>query len=164
MLLRTATEYCAWLYYTPERKYKMSMISNLEESGDDLLGTTTCYLPKDVEDPDHPPDSIKYIFSIHNHPFAGGISDKDIFLASAMANAHKVVEEINNKPVPYAVIAFFSRSTDGENPTCDGFYQYIPGTGELLRWTHSMGHWSRATIGTVVWTSPTNFTVEGQRE
>ncbi|MFL5350511.1 MAG: hypothetical protein ACJ8AT_37550 [Hyalangium sp.] len=157
--LRFATEYCDWLYYTPDHKYKLSMISNLEEPGDDLNMTATCKLPPSVDDPAYSPNSIKYIFYLHNHPFAGELSDRDINLAVEMANAHELVVDTKNQKVPFAVIAFFSNARDGEKPTCDGFYQYIPATRELLRWTQSEGHWKGTKTGIVIWESPTQFTI-----
>ncbi len=159
LALRASTEYCAWLYYTPEHKYELSMLTDMEEPGDDLHGAASCVLPPNVEDPRFPPSSIKYIFILHNHPFAGEISERDVYLAAAMADAHKVVVETLDRKVPLAVIAFFSNSKDSENPTCDGFYQYIPVTGELLKWVNLGGDWKSNKIGTVTWHSAEKFTI-----
>jgi hypothetical protein len=66
---RIASEYCAWLYYTPEHKYEMSMLTD-QHKLDVLYGKKSCVLPSYVEDPRYPPDSLKYIFALHNHPTA----------------------------------------------------------------------------------------------
>ena len=158
--MRAATEYCAWLYYTPEHKYELSMLTDMQEPGGALNGTASCVLPPNVEDPRFPPSSIKYIFILHNHPFAGELSERDVYLAAAMANAHGLVVETRGRKVPLAVIAFFSNSKDSENPTCDGFYQYIPATRELLKWASTGRDWTGKRIGTVTWLSATQFTIQ----
>ncbi|XXF78147.1 hypothetical protein P2318_34655 [Myxococcaceae bacterium GXIMD 01537] len=160
LALRASTEYCAWLYYTPEHRYELSMLTDSEEPGSTVHGKASCLLPPNVDDPRYPPSSIKYIFIIHNHPFAGELSERDIFLGAAMANAHALVAETRARKVPLAVIAFFSHSRDAQTPSCDGFHQYIPATRELLTWTHKGGIWRGKKTGTVHWTSPTRFTIE----
>jgi len=157
---RVATEYCAWLYYTPARKYELSMLTDQEEPGSALNGAASCLLPPRVDDPRYPPDKIKYIFILHNHPFAGELSENDIRLAAAMANAHELVVETRERKVPIAVIAFFSNSETGRNPSCGGFYQYIPATRELLKWNQSGSTWKGKNIGKVIWSSATTFRIE----
>lgn len=156
---RVSTEYCAWLYYTPEDRYELSMLTDLKDPGDHLNGRASCRLPPNVDDPRYPPSSLKYIFILHNHPFASELSERDIFLAAAMANAHELVVETQGRKVPLAVIAFFSASRDSEHPTCDGFYQYIPATRELFIWSSTGGSWTSKRIGTVSWISPTKFNI-----
>ncbi|MFL5346884.1 MAG: hypothetical protein ACJ8AT_19045 [Hyalangium sp.] len=157
---RISTEYCAWLYLTPESKYELSMLTDLADTGSALNGMTNCALPKYVDDPRYPPGSIKYIFILHNHPFAREISEKDIYFAAAMANAHELTVTTKDKNVSLAVIAFFSNSRDPQNPTCDGFYQYIPATRELMKWTHSRGAWEGTKYGIVVWRTSSQFTIQ----
>jgi hypothetical protein len=157
---RVSTEYCAWLYLTPENQYELSMLTDLAEAGSSMNGETSCTLPTNVDDPRYPPGSIKYIFCLHNHPFSGEISGKDIYFAAAMANAHDLIVAAQDRKVPLAVIAFFSNSRDPGNPTCDGFYQYIPATRELLKWTNSRGGWEGKKYGTVTWSGPSRFTIQ----
>lgn len=152
LALRLSKEYCAWLYYTPDNTYELSMLSDLSAPGSQLQGKSTCYLPPFVDDPRYPPTSIQYIFSLHNHPFAGELSEDDIYLAVEMATTHDWFVKTRDTGVHFSTIAFFSRSMDGDAPSCDGFYQYVPGTDELLLWTHLGGRWARKKIGTVVWT------------
>jgi hypothetical protein len=66
---RVATEYCAWLYYTPEHQYEMSMLTDRPKPDDLAVGKKTCLLPKFVSDPRYEPGDLKYIFALHNHPF-----------------------------------------------------------------------------------------------
>ncbi len=49
-----------------------------------------------------------------------------------------------------------------KNPTCDGFFQYIPGTGELLKWTHSRGAWVHELTGRVVWLDSETYRIDRQ--
>ena len=159
LALRVATEYCAWLYYTPEHKYELSMLTDVAAPGSALQGEASCLLPPNVDDPRYAPSSIKYIFLLHNHPFSSKISRLDINFAIAMANAHTPTVEAGNRTIPLSVVAFFSNSKDNQNPTCDGFYQYTPATRELLKWTNTEGEWKREKIGMVNWISDTDFTI-----
>lgn len=159
LALRVSTEYCAWLYYTPDNKYELSMLSDQEEPGDVLHGTASCLLPPNVEDPRYPPSSIKYIFLLHNHPFARKLSDFDIHFAVAMANAHELISKVGNREIALSVVAFFSNSRDAQRSTCDGFYQYTPATSELMRWTNTEGEWRKEKVGKVNWLSPTRFII-----
>ncbi|HEX8441621.1 hypothetical protein [Archangium sp.] len=159
LALRVSTEYCAWLYYTPEHKYELSMLTDVPEPGSALKGEASCLLPTNVDDPRYTPSSIKYIFLLHNHPFTSELSGKDIHLAAAMANAHGLEAEVGNRKIPLAVIAFFSNSKDAQHPTCDGFYQYIPATRELLKWLNEEGDWRKEKAGMVRWINATEFVI-----
>ncbi|KFA91822.1 hypothetical protein Q664_19765 [Archangium violaceum Cb vi76] len=159
LALRVSTEYCAWLYYTPERKYELSMLTDVPLPGSALQGAASCLLPPNVDDPRYPPSSIKYIFLLHNHPFAGELSKPDIGFAMAMANAHALIVEVGSRKVPLSVVAFFSSSKDSQRPTCDGFYQYIPATNELRKWVNMGGDWASRKAGTVAWLNATEFTI-----
>ncbi|HYO52014.1 hypothetical protein [Archangium sp.] len=159
LALRVSTEYCAWLYYTPVHKYELSMLTDLEAPGDALHGTASCLLPPNVDDPRYTPSSIQYIFLLHNHPFAMELSERDIYLAAAMANAHGLVAEARGRKIPLAVVAFFSNSKSAQPPTCDGFYQYIPATSELLKWLNTGSDWQKEKVGRVKWVSSTRFII-----
>ncbi|HYO57341.1 hypothetical protein [Archangium sp.] len=85
---RVATEYCAWLYYTPEHKYEMSMLTDRSAPGDLVTGTKTCLLPTFVNDARYAPGDLKYIFALHNHPFGMPLSTMDRLLIEEMASIH----------------------------------------------------------------------------
>ncbi|MFL5350450.1 MAG: hypothetical protein ACJ8AT_37240 [Hyalangium sp.] len=157
---RLSTEYCAWLYYTPDHQYELSMLTDQSESDDLVTKRKSCKLPAFVDDRRYPASSLKYIFALHNHPFASRLSMRDLRFIVDMANAHEWVVETQAGPVPIAIIAFFSNSRDGEHPTCDGFYQYIPGTRELLQWSLTAGTWQREKLGMVTWISETKVIIQ----
>ncbi|MFY0563167.1 hypothetical protein ACN28E_04935 [Archangium lansingense] len=159
LALRVSTEYCAWLYYTPEHKYELSMLTDVPAPGSALKGEATCLLPPNIDDPRYAPSSIKYIILLHNHPFASEISKPDVYFAIAMANAHALTVEAGGRTIPLSVVAFFSNSKDSQNSTCDGFYQYIPATSELQKWTNTSGDWKGKRIGMVNWINDTEFTI-----
>jgi hypothetical protein len=135
------------------------MLTDVPVPGSSLKGEVSCLLPTNVDDPRYTPSSIKYIFLLHNHPFASELSDKDIYLAAAMANAHGLVAEAGSRRIPLAAIAFFSNSQDAQHPTCDGFYQYIPATQELMKWLTEEGDWRMEKVGTVRWINATRFII-----
>ncbi|WP_233582917.1 hypothetical protein [Corallococcus sp. CA053C] len=154
---RLSREYCAWLYYTPDRKFEMSMLA----AGPlhDESRKRTCDLPSTVNDPRYAPGSLGYVFVLHNHPYDNVLSDLDIRFIVAMAAEHGVTVKTQGGLVPLSIVAFFSLSSSLENPPCDGFFQYIPATGELLRWLRDDNAWGRQVIGRVEWLDDTRYRI-----
>jgi hypothetical protein len=151
LALRVSTEYCAWLYYTPD-----------QPGADDFLKKKrTCRLPTFVDDERYPPWSIKYIFALHNHPFGGPLSLWDMRKIISLANAHEWVVETKDGMVPIAIVAFFSKA-DRVKPTCDGFYQYTPETRVLQEFIKTSDGWLRKDIGKVTWIDSTTYRLNGE--
>jgi hypothetical protein len=152
-------EYCAWLYYTPDQKYELSMLA--ANAVQDEPHRRRCRLPPLVDDPRYPPDSLGYVFVLHNHPFEDTLSEPDIRFIVSMGSRHGWVVKTNTGEVPLAIVAFFSNSNDFERPTCDGFFQYVPVNGELLRWTTTgEGPWRRELLGTITWLNETTYRID----
>lgn len=144
---RTATEYCAWLYYTPEHQYEMSMLTDQSSPDDLVTGKSSCLLPTFVNDSRYASGDLKHIFALHNHPFGSKISPVDIRFIEQMASVHEwVIKTKSNGEIMLSIIAFFSRSKDPSAPTCDGFYQYTPSTRTMMMWTQTQGRWNHALI------------------
>ncbi|MFP2932071.1 hypothetical protein ACLESO_44285 [Pyxidicoccus sp. 3LG] len=152
-------EYCAWLYYTPAHQYEMSMLATDAVQGDSRK--RSCALPPVVDDRRYPPDSLGYLFVLHNHPFEDTISDPDIRYIVSMAAIHGLEVKTRTGSVPLSIVAFFSGSNDVERPTCGGFFQYVPKTGDVLKWTTTHpGRWQRRQTATVTWTSETSYRID----
>jgi len=151
-------EYCAWLYYTPDGKYEMSMLAAAPTQNDH--SKRVCDLPSIVNDSRYPSGGLGYVFVLHNHPYENELSDFDIRFIVAMAAEHGITIKTNAGEVPISIVAFYSRSDNLENPSCDGFFQYIPGTGELFKWINSRGHWGSTTAGRVVWIDATTYRID----
>jgi hypothetical protein len=145
---RVASEYCAWIYYTPDEKYEMSKLTDQSEVNP-TNNSRTCLLPSDVADQRHPPDSIKYICAIHNHLFDDPVSRHDIGYIVSQAYKHGAESETKDGITQISAVAFFAN--DRANPACDGFYQYIPASHHILKWTHARGQWTCEQTGRVVW-------------
>lgn len=144
---RTATEYCGWLYYTPAHMYELSMLTDRSAPDDVVTGRKSCDLPAFVNDARYESSDLKYIIALHNHPFGTQISERDMRFIEAMASIHEwVIATRNHGQVLLSIIAFFSRSKDPGVPTCDGFYQYIPATRSMVRWTRMQGKWKHEVI------------------
>ncbi|RKH39947.1 hypothetical protein D7X12_22155 [Corallococcus sicarius] len=157
---RISKEYCAWLYYTPAGKYEMSMLTD-QSAQDDLDRRRSCLLPATVDDARFPPGSLKYVFALHNHPYAGRLSDGDLRMITSMGRTHEWVVQVRGKKVPLSVVAFFSNSNDLEHPSCDGFFQYIPVTGELKKWTgDASSGWRQELLGTVTWQDEEHYRID----
>lgn len=76
-----------------------------------------------------------------------------------MARLHAWAVETKDSKVLLSIVAFFSKSKDPKAPTCDGFYQYIPATLDMLKWTHAQGAWEREELGTVTWINETSYRI-----
>lgn len=160
LAMRVATEYCAWMYYTPDDKYQMSMLTD-QSSADDLQKRRkTCKLPPFVDDPRFGAWNLKYIFAMHNHPFGGPLSREDMLEIISFANEHEWVVETKDGKIPIAIIAFFSKE-DPAKATCDGFYQYTPETRELQQFTKTSEGWLREDIGKVTWVDSKTYRLNG---
>ncbi|RYZ37958.1 MAG: hypothetical protein EOO71_26040 [Myxococcaceae bacterium] len=158
---RLSKEYCAWVYYTPDQQFELSMLAASAVQDDPRK--KSCALPPVVEDSRHPPESLGYVFILHNHPFENELSDFDIRFAVAMADVHGLSVDTRTGPVPLSIIAFFSKGHDTTQPTCDGFFQYVPATGQIIRWTsREGGRWQRKQIATLRWLDDTNYRIQRQ--
>jgi hypothetical protein len=160
LALRVSSEYCAWMYYTPNDKYELSMLTDQSDPGDVLSRKKSCRLPDFVDDQRYPPGSIKYIFALHNHPFGGPLTRQDMRKIVSLANTHEWLVDTKEGKIPLALIAFFSRSADASSPTCDGFYQYTPETRSLDQWAPTQRGWARKKLGTVTWLDETNYRID----
>jgi hypothetical protein len=143
---RVAAEYCAWVYYTPDQKYVISKLTD-QSRIDPTQKTKTCILPSEVDDQRYPPDSIKYIYALHNHPYDGILSLDDIRYIASQAERHGRQIETKDGTLRLATVAFFSNNLMG--PTCDGFHIYIPDTNQLLKWTRIQDGWECRQTGYV---------------
>lgn len=145
---RVSSEYCAWLYYTPDQHYVVSKLTD-QSRVDPLQRSKNCLLPSEVDDPRYPAGSIKYIYALHNHPYGSALSDDDIRFIVAEGATRGFESETKDGRLRLSIVAFFSSGT--EEPSCDGFHQYIPLTGQLLKWTSLQGGWRCERTGFVVW-------------
>ncbi|RKH39879.1 hypothetical protein D7X12_22355 [Corallococcus sicarius] len=160
LAFRASTEYCAWLYYTPDHLYEMSMLTDRAAPDDLVSGKRSCILPSTVADARYAPGELKYIFALHNHPFGGPPSPGDLRFTDEMARVHAWAIETRDSKVLLSIIAFFSNARDAEHPTCDGFYQYVPATRDMLKWTRAAKGWDRETLGTVTWINTTTYRLD----
>lgn len=157
LYLQLSTEYCAWLYYTPAGKFEMTMLTASAAQADP--SRRQCQLPSWVDDPRYPSDSLGYVFVLHTHAYMKRIMDLDVSAIVELGRAHGFNVRVNGRDIPLSIIAFYSNSTH-DNPTCDGFFQYIPLTEEILQWTRDPhGGWTRRQVAAVKWTSPIKFTI-----
>ncbi|REG29847.1 hypothetical protein ATI61_107544 [Archangium gephyra] len=157
---RVATEYCAWLYYTREHKYEMSMLTDLPQPDDFMTNRKSCILPSFVHDPRYERGEIKYIFAVHNHPFGSILSPQDLHFIEEKASTHPWELETKSGTIRLSTIAFFSKSKNPALPTCDGFYQYVPATREIMTWTQIQGQWGRTERGVVRWLDDGTYRIE----
>ena len=110
-----------------------------------------CRLPPSVVDSRYRADELRYMFVVHNHPYEGEISRNDIRVIVEQGAVHGYSATAEGREVPLSIVAFFSRSERG-HATCDGFFQYIPLTKELLKWSvRENGEWEDEVYGRVEW-------------
>ncbi|MCY1018093.1 hypothetical protein [Pyxidicoccus sp. MSG2] len=147
---RVSSEYCAWLYYTPDEQYVVSKLTD-QSRVDPVQRSKSCLLPSTVEDARFPSESLKYVYALHNHPYGSELTDRDIRFIVSEGTEHGFESETKDGRLRLSVVAFFSNHV--AEPTCDGFHQYIPMTGQLLKWTQAEGRWSCEQTGSVVWSA-----------
>ena len=157
---RLATEYCAWIYHTPDGKFEMSLLTTDPVQGGP--STRTCRLPADVDDPRYPPNSLDYVFAIHSHPYMDQPRNDDIGFIVEMGRRHGFSMKDGSREIPISVVAFFSNSADIDRPSCDGFFLYSPSKGKISKWTPTDGKWKPRPFATVKWTSPIHFVIENR--
>ncbi len=145
---KVSTEYCAWMYYTPDGKYFVSKLTDQTkpQSSD---AKKQCFLPSTVDDPRYPLGSIKYIFVLHNHPYDTPISKDDIIYIVGQGLKHGFTVQTKDGDLRLSIIAFFSNSHD--SPTCDGLYLYVPEAGRILKYTRSRKRWDCRQTHVVEW-------------
>jgi hypothetical protein len=164
---QVSTEYCAWLYYTPDKKYEMSMlVEGSQLIPPDDQHERGCSLPAFVEDHRYPKNSLKYVYFLHNHPAVPtNISRKDLSALSQIKRIHGKHAETKDGQVPIGIVAFFSTSNTPSPTTCDGFFEYTLGSTQVLKWTSDgNGHWRSEMAGTVTWLSETEFDFEPEKK
>jgi hypothetical protein len=153
-----STEYCAWLYHTPEGNYEMSMLA--ASAVQDSLKKRRCDLPPVVEDPRYPAESLGYLFILHSHPYMDSLSEQDVRFIVEMGRIHGFEVQTKSQKIPLSIVAFFSNSNDMP-ARCDGFFQYAPLQGQIFKWTvDEQGHWSRKVLKTVTWVDAESFRIE----
>jgi hypothetical protein len=137
---RTAREYCAWIYYTPDGNYELSKLTD-QSKIDPANRKKTCLLPPTVQDRRYSPGSIKHICALHNHLFDDALSPLDLKFIVKEGRRHGeppyfgYFQQTREGGRLLSTVAFFS--TDAQSPSCDGFYQYFPLTGVLVKVTHA---------------------------
>jgi hypothetical protein len=142
----TSTEYCAWIYYTPTGLYELSWIGTNESQKDPRR--RSCDLPPYVSDPRYPDDQIRYVFAIHSHPVPTELSKGDLRYIIEAGRKHGLVFNNKDGQINLGIIAFFTKG-NRNNIRCDGFFQYFPFTGELLKWTpNEQAGWKAEKQGT----------------
>ncbi|WP_224247753.1 hypothetical protein [Hyalangium gracile] len=163
---RASTEYCAWLYYTPDRTYDMSLLVESTEAVPlDNQGERRCRAPAFVSDPRYPKHSLKYLYFLHNHPAVPtNISERDIRAVIKTAMIHGKFVDTEEGRIPIGVIAFIANTYEPSPHSCDGFYEYRWGSSEVMKWqSDAQGLWLAEKAGSVTWINETEFTFEPSR-
>lgn len=145
---RVSTEYCAWMYYMPDGKYRVSKLTDQTDL-DPSLRARKCKLPSWVEDSSYPLNGVQYIFALHNHLYDDRISDDDIGYIVLEAGKHSVSAETKDGKLWISIVAFLAN--DFEKPSCDGFYLYTPAYNQIEKWTNVQGRWICARTHIVSW-------------
>ncbi|HYO57412.1 hypothetical protein [Archangium sp.] len=157
---RVSTEYCAWLYYTPDSKYELSrLVESTSPIPPDDQDERGCTLPAFVDDKRYPANSLKHLYILHNHPGTPtNISEKDITAVVNAAKIHGEYVETREGKIPVSIVAFFSRHYEPSPTTCDGFFEYSKGSAEVVKWTpDEQGQWHREKAGAVIWENEREF-------
>jgi hypothetical protein len=145
---QVATEYCGWLYYTPDGKYEISRLT-AQGRTDPTGRSKSCLTPSEVMDARYPAGSIQYIFVLHGHPFDTPISEDDIRFIEYQGSIHGFNPRTKDGELRISIVAGFSN--DDGSPSCDGFYLYSAQTRRILKWSRSGSHWTCEQTHAVAW-------------
>jgi hypothetical protein len=145
-----STEYCAWIYQTPDGAYELSWIGTNEAQ--DRSEYRKCDMPPRVldarynDDPALAPDrNLTYVFAVHSHPVASLLTRYDIAYIIKLGRSLK--ESFHSMgQFSLGIIAFFSRN-EHDKPTCDGFFQYTLPLDELQSSTKKIQKWTTDATG-----------------
>jgi hypothetical protein len=136
------------MYYTPDNKYTISLLT--DQSEPDPTGLRKrCTLPRFVDDGRYPPESIQYVVVLHNHTFDTPFSEDDVYFIVSLGRLHGFEPQSKNDNPRLSIVAFYSN--EYEHPTCDGFYMYTPYIGKILKWTRPGGQWRCSQTHAVRW-------------
>ena len=129
---RVGAEYCAWIYSTPDGKYVLSKLT--DQTRADLANQTSDvrYLRTSMivgsrlkaSSTSSPSTTTSTTTSCQKTTYPSSLSQGTI---------HGFEAKTQEGGIRLSVVAFFSNEL--EAPRCDGFYQYIPLTGQILKWT-----------------------------
>jgi hypothetical protein len=144
---RAGSEYCAWIYYTPDGKYVLSKLTDQSSMAPEAA-YKTCKLPSQVSDQRFPSESLQYIYALHNHLYDDPVSQQDMQFIISRGSEHGFEAETRSGKVQLSIVAFFSNEV--ASPHCDGFYQYIPSRSRIFKWTH-VAEWSCKQTHVVDW-------------
>jgi hypothetical protein len=151
---RASSEYCAWIYYTPEGTYELSKLTD-QSKVDPAHREKTCWLPPTVRDQRYSPSSIKHICALHNHLFDDPLSTTDLKFIIQEGSRHGeppyygFLHQTRDGERLLSIVAFFSNQI--QNPTCDGYYQYFPLAGLIVKVTRIGNRSNCDQFGLVEW-------------
>jgi hypothetical protein len=145
---QVSTEYCGWMYYTPDDKYEISRRTNQTRT-DPTGKSKNCLSPSEVVDSRYPPGSIKYIFVLHGHPFDTPISEDDVRFIEYQGSLHGFNPRTKDGELRISIVAGFSN--DDGFPACDGFYLYSAQTRRILKWSRNQDSWTCEQTHVVDW-------------
>ena len=157
---RRASEYCAWIYYTPDGNYELSKLTD-QSRIDPANRKKTCLLPPAVRDRRYSLGGIKYICALHNHLFDDALSTLDLKFIVQEGLRHGSPphfgyrQETRDGGRLLSTVAFFSNQV--EAPTCDGYYQYFPLTGVIVKVTHKNNRSTCEQFALVKWDDTLEF-------
>jgi proteasome lid subunit RPN8/RPN11 len=162
---RMSREYCSWVYYTPDRKYEMSMLVEGPESLPYEQNKRSCQLPMFVEDKRYAKESLEYVYFLHGHPeFPTTLSERDMEAIALIRKHHGSFAATREGNVSVGFIAFFANSYSPVHAECDGFFEYRLGSNEVLKWTHDeQGRWHSEEVATVARSSGTEARFQPRR-
>ena len=155
-----SAEYCAWQYSPDGRQIWTSLFATSAVQSDPSM--RTCDLPPRVVDSRYPGAEMLLLTVIHNHVFRdppdNKLSTHDFDYLDNMVGQHHtrmaegaedvVFPEVNGKPVPMRVVAFFGRTTPSGVVECAGFFEYTWHAPQVLRATQDTdGRWHKEPVG-----------------
>ncbi|MFY2560684.1 hypothetical protein ACN469_23980 [Corallococcus terminator] len=139
---------CLWLYYSREQPYFMGRLSKPLKV-DPERDSTSCLLPWRLDDPRYPPGSSRNTTVLYGGVHGSELSEDELYFMVLEGDRHGIENESGRGSAWLSIALTIARNA--RTPSCDGFHEYIPITGQVFRRMRSAEGWRCEVTGEVRW-------------
>lgn len=139
---------CLWLYYSMEQPYFIGRLSKPLRV-DSERSDTSCLLPWRLDDPRYPPGASRSTTVLYSGVHGSELSEEELDFMVLEGERHGVESEPGRGHAWLSITLTIARNA--RMPSCDGFHEYIPITGQFFRRMRTAEGWRCEVTGEVRW-------------
>lgn|GEM_PF-3868983 len=139
---------CLWMYYSVEKPYFIGRLSK-PLKGDSERQGASCLLPWSLDDPRYPPGSSRLTTAVYKGVHGSELSEEELYFMVLEGERHGLASGPDRAPALLSIALTIARNA--RMPSCDGFHEYIPITGQIFRRMRSAEGWRCEVTGEVSW-------------